>query len=120
MFGFKRLKAVQFLLWGAILLVVHTSVGAAPIDRSGTWDISLNGQWRFMLDGPEAEFFEPEFDVSGWSTSIFWARSLSRVLVRDYGVQCTPYDLKRKNQERRFFSRRAEIYLISILQNYNY
>ena len=117
MIEFKRLKTVQFLLCGAILLVVHTSAGAAslayiPIDRSGTWDISLNG--------PEEEFFEPEFDVSGWSTSMFWGRSLSRVLVRDYGVQCTPYDLKRKNQERRFFSRRAEICLISILQNHNY
>lgn len=73
MFGFKRLKMVQFLLCGAILLIVHTSAGAAslayiPIDRRGTWDISLNGEWRFMLNGPEEEFFKPEFDVSGWST----------------------------------------------------
>jgi len=36
MFEFKRLKIVQFLLWGVILLVVPASVGAyIPIDRSG-------------------------------------------------------------------------------------
>jgi beta-galactosidase len=31
-------------------------------------EVSLNGEWRFMLNGPEGDFFKPDFDVSGWST----------------------------------------------------
>ena len=72
MFEFKRSKTAQFLLCGVILLVVRTSVGAAswayiPIDQSGDWEISLNCEWRFMLNGPEKEFFKPDFDVSRWA-----------------------------------------------------
>ncbi len=68
MFDFKRLRTVQLLLCGVILVVVGTSVGAyIPIDRSGDWEVSLNGEWRFMLNGPE-DFFKSDFDVSRWTT----------------------------------------------------
>ncbi len=60
---------MQFLLCGVSLVAVGTSVGAyIPIDQSGNWEVSLNGEWRFMLNGPEKDFFKPDFDVSGWST----------------------------------------------------
>ncbi len=52
---------------GLILIVISTSAQAyIPLDRSSYWDISLNGQWQFMLNGPEAEFFQPKFDASAW------------------------------------------------------
>ena len=55
-------------LVGIILIIVCTSAGAyIPIDQSGDWEVSLNGEWRFMLNGPEDEFFKPGFDVSGWA-----------------------------------------------------
>jgi len=53
---------------GIILIVVCTSARAyIPIDQSGDWEVSLNGAWRFMLNGPEEDFFKPDFDVSGWA-----------------------------------------------------
>lgn len=53
---------------GIILIVVCTSARAyIPIDQSGGWEVSLNGDWRFMLNGPEEDFFKPDFDVSGWA-----------------------------------------------------
>jgi len=52
---------------GIILGVVCVSAQAyVPIDQSGDWDISLNGRWRFILNGSEAEFFRTDFDVSTW------------------------------------------------------
>ncbi|HUV67291.1 MAG TPA: glycoside hydrolase family 2 TIM barrel-domain containing protein [Sedimentisphaerales bacterium] len=69
----KMSKTLHFLLCGVIVIAIGASVGAAslayiPVDRSGNWQISLNGEWRFMLNGPEENFFQPEFDASGWST----------------------------------------------------
>ncbi|MGC9342924.1 MAG: sugar-binding domain-containing protein [Bacteroidales bacterium] len=36
------------------------------MDRSGNWQRSLNGKWRFMLNGTEGKFFTPDFDDSDW------------------------------------------------------
>ncbi|MHC4509443.1 MAG: glycoside hydrolase family 2 TIM barrel-domain containing protein, partial [Planctomycetota bacterium] len=53
---------------GITLIVVCTSARAyIPIDQSGDCEVSLNGEWRFMLNGPEEDFFKPDFDVSGWA-----------------------------------------------------
>jgi beta-galactosidase len=38
-----------------------------PLDKDKSWQKNLNGEWKFMLNGPEDEFFNPQFDVSGWS-----------------------------------------------------
>jgi len=57
------------MMEGIILIAVCSSAGAyIPIDQSVDWEVSLNGEWRFMLNGPEKEFFKPGFDVSGWAT----------------------------------------------------
>jgi beta-galactosidase len=37
-----------------------------PVDVSSQWSQSLNGQWAFMLDGPEKEFYETDFDDGAW------------------------------------------------------
>lgn len=56
------------MMVGIILIVVCTSAGAyIPIDQSGDLEVSLNGEWSFMLNGPEEDFFKPDFDVSGWA-----------------------------------------------------
>ena len=54
------------------LVVIGASSGASsssyiPLDQSGKWDKSLNGEWRFMLNGPVKDFLDPDFDVSNWS-----------------------------------------------------
>jgi len=54
---------------GIILIVFCGSAEAyIPIDQRGDCEVSLNGQFQFMMNGPEHEFFQPEFDVSKWST----------------------------------------------------
>ena len=56
------------MIVGIILIVVYASAGAyIPIDQSGDWEVSFNGEWRFMLNGPEEEFFKPDFDLSRWA-----------------------------------------------------
>ena len=47
--------------------VSRQSLAYIPIDQNGDLDVSLNGEWRFMLNGPEEDFFKPDFDVSGWA-----------------------------------------------------
>ena len=42
------------------LILIFTCASASgyiPMDQSANWKLSLNGQWRFMLNGPEATFF---------------------------------------------------------------
>ncbi|MCP4450929.1 MAG: hypothetical protein GY809_05665 [Planctomycetes bacterium] len=52
---------------GLILGLACTSAQAyVPVDQGGDWERSLNGQWRFMLNGPETEFYKLRFDVSQW------------------------------------------------------
>jgi beta-galactosidase len=46
---------------------VYKPSGYIPLDKDKTWQKDLNGEWKFMLNGPEDEFFNPQFDVSGWS-----------------------------------------------------
>ena len=54
---------------GMILCVVCASARAyVPVDESGDWARSLNGQWQFALSGPEAHFFLPDFDAGAWSS----------------------------------------------------
>lgn len=38
-----------------------------PPDRDPQWQTSLNGEWTFKLNGPAAEFVQPEFDDSAWA-----------------------------------------------------
>jgi len=65
---FVSLRLILFLLYGISLVFVGTSAGAyIPLDQSGNWEVSLNGEWRFMLNGPEKDFFKPDFDVSEWA-----------------------------------------------------
>ncbi|NQV35184.1 MAG: beta galactosidase jelly roll domain-containing protein, partial [Phycisphaeraceae bacterium] len=52
---------------GIILSVVCVSAQAyVPVDQGGDWERSLNGRWRFMLNGPEEDFVKPDFNVSAW------------------------------------------------------
>lgn len=45
----------------------HGAISYLPLDTRSVWATTLNGSWRFRLDGPEQTFFQPEFDDSGWS-----------------------------------------------------
>ena len=38
-----------------------------PPDRDPQWQTSLNDEWTFKLNGPAAEFVQPEFDDSAWA-----------------------------------------------------
>jgi hypothetical protein len=50
--GFMRKPTMP----GIILVVVCASAGACiPLDLSGDLEVSLNGEWCFMLNGPKKE-----------------------------------------------------------------
>ncbi|QHI70341.1 glycoside hydrolase family 2 TIM barrel-domain containing protein [Tichowtungia aerotolerans] len=57
----------------ATMMVYSTAKAAMKYDRTASpWFRSLNGEWKFNwvrkpADRP-ADFYKPEFDVSGWST----------------------------------------------------
>ncbi len=42
------------------------AVAFVPPDRDPQWQVSLNGAWAFQLNGPAAEFIQPDFDDSAW------------------------------------------------------
>ncbi|MCD6287481.1 MAG: DUF4981 domain-containing protein, partial [Candidatus Hydrogenedentes bacterium] len=37
-----------------------------PMDMNDAWRTSLNGRWRFIMDGPANEFYRTGFDDSTW------------------------------------------------------
>lgn len=39
-----------------------------PLDSDSAYTASLNGQWKFMLNGPEDEFYCTKFDDGAWKT----------------------------------------------------
>ncbi|MHC4890805.1 MAG: sugar-binding domain-containing protein [Planctomycetota bacterium] len=51
-----------------VLIAVTTASVQAyiPVDHDNKWLIPLNGQWRFVLDGPSETFHRSGFDHSAW------------------------------------------------------
>ncbi|MBD3273920.1 MAG: hypothetical protein GF372_01340, partial [Candidatus Marinimicrobia bacterium] len=47
------------------LLLAFQGCSQGPTE---TGAVSLNGVWRFMLDGPSEEFFHPEYNDAEWAT----------------------------------------------------
>ena len=59
----KRIFLVVALAWAGLL----PAAAFVPPDRDPQWQTSLNGEWTFKLNGPAAEFVQPEFDDSAWA-----------------------------------------------------
>ncbi len=52
-----------------LIAVAAASVQAyVPVDQDDKWLISLNGQWRFALNGPTDTFHRFGFDDSDWAS----------------------------------------------------
>ena len=62
----KRLSVYAILF---SIAVAAASVQAyVPVDNDGKWLVSLNGQWRFTLNGPKDAFHRAGFDDSKWAS----------------------------------------------------
>ncbi|MCD6392189.1 MAG: beta galactosidase jelly roll domain-containing protein [Planctomycetes bacterium] len=62
----KRLSVYAILF---SIAVAAASVQAyVPVDNDGKWLVSLNGQWRFTLNGPKDVFHRAGFDDSKWAS----------------------------------------------------
>lgn len=46
---------------------LSSAAAFVPPDRDPQWQVSLNGEWAFTLNGPAAEFIQPGFDDSAWA-----------------------------------------------------
>lgn len=62
------MKRLSGIFLGLFLQGMAIAASYIPVDRSDQWSQSLNGEWRFMLDGPESEFHKPGFDDRAWAT----------------------------------------------------
>jgi hypothetical protein len=62
-FPIRILLALGALAWAGRL----SAAAFVPPDRDPQWQTSLNGEWTFKLNGPAAEFVQPDFDDSAWA-----------------------------------------------------
>jgi beta-galactosidase len=58
----RRIFLVVALAWAGL----SPAAAFVPPDSDAQWQTSLNGDWTFKLNGPAAEFVQPEFDDSAW------------------------------------------------------
>ena len=59
----RRIFLVVALAWAGL----SPAAAFVPPDSDAQWQTSLNGDWTFKLNGPAAEFVQPEFDDSAWA-----------------------------------------------------
>jgi beta-galactosidase len=61
---------IRQVLFPAVFVLCCSFVSAVasylPPDSQGQWQCSLNGEWKFCLNGPEAEFQKMGYDDSQW------------------------------------------------------
>ena len=64
--GEHVVKVLKCLVLVAMVHVACAALPYIPLDESGEWRMSLNGTWRFALDGAEKEFYKPGYDDGSW------------------------------------------------------